>query len=124
MVPSPTGSILSDTKDHHPNSAVSPTFGTTHFPYVINKIDIPDSKNAWKRLRNSDCILWISIGNSYCDGPRLKAVIKRLNKAKVASCTIGLADALFRRTFGITVKMADFATLHRLALQQGDLWLS
>lgn len=95
------------------------------FKGVILKIMICEIKNLDEKdidtLKNSSCLLSISVGQQFHEGDYFTSTIDLINNT-FASCTISLYDSLQRYTMALN-DPRDLNELHILANKEGDLWL-
>jgi tRNA-dependent cyclodipeptide synthase len=69
---------------------------------------------------NNNCLLCISVGQSYCQGTDLEAIVDLINDCEFDSCTIIVADKLQRFTKQIRGSSAKDSVLE--AIEEGRVW--
>jgi hypothetical protein len=72
-------------------------------------------------LKNSQCLLLISVGQEAHEGERFESTINLIN-ASFSSCIISLYDSLQRYTMALD-NTKDPKFFHDISVKEGDLWL-
>jgi tRNA-dependent cyclodipeptide synthase len=76
---------------------------------------------ARQMANNNNCLLCISVGQNYCEGTDLEAIIDLINNCEFNSCTIIVADKLQRFTKQIRGSSEKDSIVEAIA--EGKVWV-